>query len=459
MANEIKFAGKESLQAFFNNLKNVFSTISHKHTISDITDYSVDSALSSTSTKPVQNKVINEKFDAITELIDGKADDGHNHDSDYDSKGAAEAVGNDLGEHTGNTDIHFSASERTKLENIEAGAQVNSITGIKGDTESTYRTGNVNITPSNIGLGNVDNTSDANKPVSTAQQSAIDTALNTAKGYTDTKTNGLASETVVDNKISAHNTSDAAHNDIRGLISELSTAVNNFLDVDDTTTDQLSEVLTLINNNKGTLESLTNGKINVSAIVNNLTTNDSSKVLSSAQGVALKGLIDTLQGVVDGKADEEHGHDISDITNLQTTLNAKATQSSLDSHTSDTTKHITSTERTNWNAAKTHADSAHVTGIKGNSESTYRTGNVNITPANIGLGNVNNTSDANKPVSTAQRTAIDTALGEAKSYTDTKASGFYTKSEIDNHSFITVDEIDAICSANIVAATANEVTF
>jgi hypothetical protein len=31
-----------------------------------------------------------------------------------------------------------------------------------------------------------------------------------------------------------------------------------------------------------------------------------------------------------------------------------------------------------------------VTGVKGNSESSYRTGNVNITPANIGLGNVTN---------------------------------------------------------------------
>lgn len=39
-----------------------------------------------------------------------------------------------------------------------------------------------------------------------------------------------------------------------------------------------------------------------------------------------------------------------------------------------------------------------VSGIKGNAESTYRTGNVNITPANIGLGNVNNTADNDKSV-------------------------------------------------------------
>lgn len=102
--------------------------------------------------------------------------------------------------------------------------------------------------------------------------------------------------------INAHNTATDAHNDIRLLIQDITTQLANFLDVDDTTVDQLSEVLTLINNNKGTLESLTTSKINVSAIVDNLTTSDSTKVLSAKQGVAIKTLIDALQTAVDGKA-------------------------------------------------------------------------------------------------------------------------------------------------------------
>lgn len=48
-----------------------------------------------------------------------------------------------------------------------------------------------------------------------------------------------------------------------------------------------------------------------------------------------------------------------------------------------------------------------VTGVKGNAESTYRKGDVNLTPANLGLGNVNNTSDLNKPISTATQAALD----------------------------------------------------
>ena len=81
----------------------------------------------------------------------------------------------------------MSADDKTKLSGIETGAQKNTITGVKGNSESSYRTGNVNITKTNIGLGNVDNTSDANKPVSTAQQSAIDAAKSAANTYTDQK--------------------------------------------------------------------------------------------------------------------------------------------------------------------------------------------------------------------------------------------------------------------------------
>jgi hypothetical protein len=45
----------------------------------------------------------------------------------------------------------MSASEHDKLAGIEEGAEVNDITGVKGDSESTYRTGNVNLTAANVG--------------------------------------------------------------------------------------------------------------------------------------------------------------------------------------------------------------------------------------------------------------------------------------------------------------------
>lgn len=48
-----------------------------------------------------------------------------------------------------------------------------------------------------------------------------------------------------------------------------------------------------------------------------------------------------------------------------------------------------------------HITSAHVTGVKGSAESIYRTGNVEITAENVGLGNVDNTADSTKSVNYA----------------------------------------------------------
>ena len=93
----------------------------------------------------------------------------------------------------------MTAADKIKLNAIEAGAQVNTVTGVKGDSESSYRTGNINITPTNIGLGNVNNTSDADKPISTAQQAALDEKVDKVSGkglstndYTTDEKNKLA---------------------------------------------------------------------------------------------------------------------------------------------------------------------------------------------------------------------------------------------------------------------------
>ena len=82
-----------------------------------------------------------------------------------------------------------------------------------------------------------------------------------------------------------------------------------------------------------------------------------------------------------------------------------------------------------------------VTSIKGNAESAYRTGDVNITPDNIGLGNVNNTSDENKPVSNAQRTAIDAKVSKSG---DTMNGNL----EMTNHSINNVLSVNGTVGGN-----------
>lgn len=158
---------------------------------------------------------------------------------------------------------------------------------------------------------------------------AANAALNSAKSYTDTAVSDLASNTVVDNKINTHNVATDSHSDIRLLIIDITNRLNALADSDDTTLDQMSEVVEYIKDNRDLIESVTTNKVNVDDIVNNLTTNVANKPLSAAQGVVIKGLIDALETEVDNKASA------SDLT----------------THTGNTTVHITSTERTNWNDA------------------------------------------------------------------------------------------------------------
>ena len=98
----------------------------------------------------------------------------------------------------------------------------------------------------------------------------------------------------VSGQIAAHNTNTEAHNDIRELITGLTNRLNALADSNDTTLDQLSEIVAYIKSNRSLIESITTSKVNVADIIDNLTTNVSNKPLSAAQGVVLKALIDAI---------------------------------------------------------------------------------------------------------------------------------------------------------------------
>ena len=68
----------------------------------------------------------------------------------------------------------FTNAYKTKLDGIEAGAQVNTVTSVAG------KTGAVILSKSDVGLGNVDNTSDLDKPISTATQTALNAKADTS---------------------------------------------------------------------------------------------------------------------------------------------------------------------------------------------------------------------------------------------------------------------------------------
>lgn len=95
-------------------------------------------------------------------------------------------------------------------------------------------------------------------------------------------------------RISEHNTAEDSHNDIRLLIEGLTTRLNAVANSSDTDLDQLAEIVAYIKNNKSLIDGITTDKVNVTDIINNLTTNVANKPLSAAQGVVLKALIDGI---------------------------------------------------------------------------------------------------------------------------------------------------------------------
>lgn len=119
----------------------------------------------------------------------------------------------------------------------------------------------------------------------------VDDALQSAKSYIDREIDNIPTPDV-SGQINTHNTNTSAHSDIRDLITGLTNRLNALADSDDTTLDQMSEIVDYIKSNKALIDSITTSKVNVSDIINNLTTNVSNKPLSAAQGVALKALVD-----------------------------------------------------------------------------------------------------------------------------------------------------------------------
>ena len=170
-------------------------------------------------------------------------------------------------------------SDHRKLSNRDAADQhpMSAITGLKAALDGKQPTGNY-LTDKDLD----DSLKEAGKAADAAAVGKRISAL---------------SEEIVttsESKVAAHNTGETSHSDIRLLIQGLTDRLNALADSDDTTLDQLSEVVAYIKSNRSLIEAITTSKVNVADIIDNLTTNVTNKPLSAAQGVALKALIDAI---------------------------------------------------------------------------------------------------------------------------------------------------------------------
>lgn len=152
-------------------------------------------------------------------------------------------------------------------------------------------------TPAEIGLGNVANErqySEANPPpypVRSINGKTGDVAMNATDVGADPWGTAVTA-------VSEHDTDPDAHEDLRDALEELSTRLNGVLNSDDKSLDDLKEIVAYIKSNKTLIDNITSSKVNVTDIINNLTTNVTGKPLSAAQGVVIKSLIDALDTAV-----------------------------------------------------------------------------------------------------------------------------------------------------------------
>lgn len=283
---------------------------------------------------------VDHMIEKITALIKGKANNSHKHTksdiTDFPSLGTASEK--DVASSGNASASQVVMGNDTRLSDARKSSDVHD--WAKASTKPSY-------TKSEVGLANVDNTSDTSKPVSTAQQTAIDAAYTNANKYTDKKVA-----------------------DLIGSAPE--------------TMDTLEEVAAAIQENK-----------------------DVETALNEAIG-------------------------------------KKANQTELDTHTGNSTIHITESERTNWNAAKTHADSAHARTDATKVEKSTTNGSIKIngtettvythpsgtnphgtTKSDVGLGNVGNY----KAVSTvASQGLSDTEKVNARANIGAQIAGSYASS-------------------------------
>lgn len=97
-----------------------------------------------------------------------------------------------------------------------------------------------------------------------------------------------------DSNLQIHNSADDSHDDIRNLISALTARLNALADSDDTTLDQLSEIVAYIKSNRELIDNITTSKVNVADIIDSLTSTATNKPLSAKQGKILNDLITVL---------------------------------------------------------------------------------------------------------------------------------------------------------------------
>lgn len=157
-----------------------------------------------------------------------------------------------------------------------------------------------NVTKSQIGLGNVDNTSDINKPVSTAQASADAATLATAQAY---------AANLITQIINGAPSDGDTLKELNDKIIALQAIVGGTSPDGDSIVNTVTELLAVFASfpEGVNLVTLLAGKVNTTDVYNALDCIVANKVLDARQGKVLNDLITALTTVVGNKVDKVAG--------------------------------------------------------------------------------------------------------------------------------------------------------
>jgi hypothetical protein len=282
----------------------------------------------------------------------------------------------------GTEEFLMTSAEKTKLEGIQSGAQVNSVTSVSG------KTGVVTLAKTDVGLSSVDNVQQAPLTHVGATGGAHGVATTSVAGFMSnadkTKLDGIASGAQV----------NVATNLAQGTRTTTSVPITSSTGTSATlgvATTSLAGVMSSADKTK--LDGIATG-----AQVNTVTSvaGKTGAVTLTNSDVGLGNVTNVAQAPASRNLTAGNG--ITGGGNL--TADRTITLGTPSTLTTATTNSVTTDSHT-------HAVTFPVTSVAG------KTGAVTLVKGDVGLGNVDNTSDANKPISTATQTALDGKVGKS----------------------------------------------
>jgi hypothetical protein len=265
-------------------------------------------------------------------------------------------------------DASVSTTKKINVSQIKALAPVQSVAG---------KTGSVALAKGDVGLSNVDNTADADKPVSTSTQTALNAKQDTLVSGTNIKT--INDESILGSGNITISGGGGISDGDKGDITVSASGATWTIDNDAVTNAKVASGIDAVKIADG---SVTNAEFQ---FIGGLTSDAQTQINAKEATITATTSADYYRG-----------------DKTFATLNKTAVGLANVDNTSDANKPVSSATQTALNL-KENTITATTSADYYRGDKTFAT----LNKSAVGLGNVDNTSDANKPVSTATQTALD----------------------------------------------------